>query len=150
MSRYRFRLATVLLVRRAEEEGARHVLRTANVALHTAVARRDLANRRYRSFAERGRKVCSAEELGAERLHAGFLADDAASAQRAAIALASYAALARVKWSKAARRVAILERLDERRRAEHALAEQRAETALVDDIVTGRYLADVATAEDEP
>lgn len=150
MSRYRFRLETVLRVRRVEEERAKRALLEANTALRAAVERRDRTRERYRAFTARGREVRTVCELQGERLEAGFLADEAAAAQKAAISVASDAALARVQWSKAARQVAILERLDERRRAEHAVEEQRAEIAFVDDIVTGRYVAEVSSAEGTP
>ncbi len=45
----------------------------------------------------------------------------------------------RSAWSEAARRVTVLERLDERRRAEHADDERRAEVTEVDDLVTARH-----------
>lgn len=147
MSRYRFRLETVLRVRRVEEDHAKRVLLGANTALRAAIERRDRARARYRAFADGGRDVRTIDQLHVERLQAGLLADEMASAQRAANAVANDAALARVQWSTAARRVAILERLNERRRAEHAERELRAEHAFVDDIVTARYLSEVAAGE---
>src|SRR5207237_5450454 len=49
------------------------------------------------------------------------------------------AAERRHAWSQAAKEVSVLERLDERRRAEHALEAARQADAEVDDIVVGRF-----------
>lgn len=148
MSRYHFRLATVLRVRRMEEEAAKLELRAANVALREAEAARDGAQERYRAFAAGGGAVASVVDLHAERLHAGLLAEQVAAAVRVAAARSSAAVLAQARWSKAAKRVAVLERLSQRRRAEHAAAELRAEVALVDDLVTARYAAEHALADE--
>jgi flagellar export protein FliJ len=45
----------------------------------------------------------------------------------------------RADWAATQRRVAALERLEERRREEHALHARRDEDRLVDDIVVARY-----------
>ena len=45
----------------------------------------------------------------------------------------------RADWTDARRRVAALERLEDRRRAEHATSVQRAEDQLVDDLVVARH-----------
>jgi flagellar FliJ protein len=144
---YRFRLATVLRIRRMEEETAKLELRAANVALRNAVAARDAADERYRSFTSSKQAIASASELMAERLEAGLLAEQVAATQRRAMERAASAALAQARWSNAAKRVAVLERLDARRREEHAAGELRAEVALVDDLVTARYAAEHADAE---
>jgi flagellar export protein FliJ len=45
----------------------------------------------------------------------------------------------RGNWAATRRRVAALERLEDRRREEHALQARRDEDRLVDDIVVARY-----------
>ena len=45
----------------------------------------------------------------------------------------------RAEWAEARRRVAALERLEERRRDEHAIEVRRAEDRLVDDLVVARH-----------
>jgi flagellar protein FliJ len=137
---YRFTLETLLRVRRVEEDQARRALVTANAALRAAIARRDRADGRYRAFSAVERAVPSVEELLCERLEAGFLAEQVTTAQREALASAGQAAIAQAHWSKAAKRVAVLERLEARRRAEHVAEELRLEVALVDDLVTARYV----------
>lgn len=143
MSRYRFRLETVLRVRRVEEEGAKRTLGAASMALRAAIDQEERARERYRSLAGAEREICTVDELLGARLHAELLAEEVTRTQRALIDAASAAAFARVQWSMAARRVASIERLDQRRRAEHAAEELRVEAVFVDDIVTSRYLADV-------
>lgn len=148
MSRPRFRLAAVLRVRRMEEEAAKLELRAANVALRQAVTDRDLAEARYRASTAGGPALASVADLHAQRLQAGLLAEQAAAAQRLALQHAGAAALAQARWSKAAKRVAVLERLEARRSAEQAAEELRAEVALVDDLVNARYAAERTGAEE--
>jgi len=45
----------------------------------------------------------------------------------------------RAEWAAARQRVAALERLEERRREEHAIETRRAEDRLVDDLVVARH-----------
>lgn len=148
MKQYRFRLATVLRVRRAEEETAKLDLRAANVALREAVAERDRAKQRYEAAAASSAAVGSVEELHAHRLEAGLLAEQVAAAERLAMERTGTAVLAQARWSKAAKRVAVLERLDARRREEHAAEERQAEVALVDDLVSARYAGETASPAD--
>jgi flagellar export protein FliJ len=134
--RYRFPLETVLRVRRAEEKAARARLLAANTSLVSAIAARDLADARYRAT---GSEVFELASLLEERCAAELAAAALEHAKRALSLAASEAALAHVAWTSAAKRVAALERLDERRRAEHTAEEGRREVAMVDDIVAGRY-----------
>jgi len=133
--RYVFRLATVLRVRRAEEQRARAALMVANASLVGAIEDRDEADARYRAQLT---TVSDAASLVRERCDAELAAATLERAQRRVSRAASEAALARVEWSGAARRVAMLERLDERRRAEHLESERRREAVAVDDLVAGR------------
>jgi flagellar protein FliJ len=136
--RYKFRLAAVLRVRQAEEEQAADALRRANARVRALLAARDDEVARYRSLAVTGGPMTAAE-LRQERATAALVADTMTAAEKAAMTAAADAALAQVAWSTAARRVTALERLDERRRAEHADDERRAQIAEVDDLVTARY-----------
>ena len=140
MKRYRFRLEAILRLRVAEEEHARAVLGRAERQLHAAWRLAIPSSRADRSlrpaFGPRASDVFHREEAVT-----GLAAATLRVAEREVALVAEAAARARVVWSEAARRVAILERLDERRRAEHEDEERRAEVALVDDIVTARYVA---------
>lgn len=146
MSRYRFRLETVLRVRRAEESDAKAALLLANARLRQALEVRDAAQRHYRDVIEAQDGTRTVEQLVRDRWEAGLCAEALAVAQRGAMRAAGEAALAQVDWSQAARRVAVLERLDERRRAEHAEEERRAEQGVVDDLVTARFATGAGVA----
>lgn len=134
--RYAFALATVLRVRRAQERAAQARLLAANASLVSAIEARDLAEARYRST---GSLVVDRASLLAERCQAGLAAATVERARREVSRAAGEAALAHVGWTEAAKRVAMLERLDARRRAEHLVEEGRREVAMVDDIVAARY-----------
>jgi len=134
--RYRFPLETVLRVRRAEERAARARLLLANATLVSAIASRDLADARYRAT---GSRVVDLVSLLEERCAAELAAVALEHAKKMVSRAASEAALAHVAWTSAAKRVATLERLDERRRGEHLVDEARREVAMVDDIVAARY-----------
>lgn len=142
MSRYRFRLETVLRVRRAEEADAKAALLQANARLRAALEARERAQQHYRDVVDHHDGHGTREQLRRERWEASVAADVLAAAQREAIRGAGEAALAQVDWAQAARRVAVLERLDLRRRAEHAAEEQRREASAVDDLVTARFVAE--------
>ncbi len=137
--RYRFRLATVRRVRRAQESAAREALHHANAALVVAIAARDAAAVHYREVETAD--AADAETLRRDRLFAELAATALARARKEANRKASEAALAHVEWQLTARRVAALDRLDERRRLEHAVEENRREIAVVDDVVTARFVS---------
>lgn len=140
MKRYEFRLAAVLRIRRVEEEQARETLAAANGRLRSLLLERDAQSRRYRELV--GSVPATTVEGFLAELHAAHLAASVvARATRAVTGAAADAALAQVAWAGASRRVKLLERLDDRRRREHAEDLQRAEVAVVDDIVTARYVS---------
>ncbi|HUY30727.1 MAG TPA: flagellar FliJ family protein [Acidimicrobiales bacterium] len=150
MKRYEFRLAAVLRLRRAEEEHARGRLASANHRLRECILERDAQSERYRTIASVS-SATSLEALRSEQSTASLAAAVVTGAKRSVANAAADAALAQVAWQGSARRVEILERLDRRRRDEHAEAESRAEIATVDDIVTARYVAEQSgTLSDEP
>lgn len=137
MKRYSFRLEPVLRVRRIEEDRA--VLELANATRQLVAAQETLDRRvdRYgavpvpqgpvpvdqllRMRARLDGVAASVVHAGVERLRAEANVDTR-----------------RQLWSDAATRVAALERLDERRRAEHATEAQRQELVEVDDMVVAR------------
>ncbi|MCU1495390.1 MAG: hypothetical protein JWO62_3154 [Acidimicrobiaceae bacterium] len=141
MKRYEFRLAAVLRLRRAEEEQARETLSAANGRLRAQILERDLQAARYALLA-RETSATTLDGLLAEQHAAGLAAAVVAQANRATTTAAADAALAQVAWTGASKRVKILERLDDRRRDEHAASDQLAEVAVIDDIVTARYVSE--------
>jgi flagellar export protein FliJ len=137
VKRYAFRLEPVLRVRRIEEERAILELATATRALADAEATLERRLDRYgavpvpvgpvpvdhllRMRARLDGVAASVVHAGTQRLRAEAVVD-----------------VRRQSWSDAATRVAALERLDERRRAEHAHETQRQELVEVDDMVVAR------------
>jgi flagellar export protein FliJ len=139
MKRYQFRLEGVLRLRRAELEQARLVLAGANAALQSALLVREREAERYNSVAFRS-DASAPDALRAELHDSAVAHARLAGAERSVADAAVHAAVAQVNWSSANRRVAALERLDERRRAEHAAEVRREEAVLLDEIAGARYL----------
>lgn len=138
MKNFRFRLDQVLHVRRVQEDRARAELLTANRDAHLAAARVD---ERLHDYAGRGLPLGPQSFAAFER--AVFLLDAGAAGVEVARVAHREAQVVveerRVDWTAARRKVAALERLEERRRAEHAVEVQRAEDTLVDDLVVARF-----------
>ncbi|HEX5265402.1 MAG TPA: flagellar FliJ family protein [Acidimicrobiales bacterium] len=133
MKRYRFRLETVLRVRRLEEDAARAGLLAANQAVAQACAVRDRALAHYRGLpAELG--PSSTADLRRNRQRAELAAAVLRARQGALDEAAREVVRAREQWMEAASRVKVLERLDQRRREEHRLEAERAETRFLDDV----------------
>lgn len=138
MKRYRFRLEPVLRVRRIEQDTARAAMAAAARSLDAAEELLHRSVSRYRTVplvdgphdatgwlarrASAERAAAAVVRAGIEREQAAALLDRERDALR-----------------DARQRVSALERLDERRREEHALAAQRQEDVDVDELVTGRY-----------
>ncbi len=138
MKRFRFRLDQVLHVRRVQEDRARFGLLSANRDAHLAAMQ---VEERLADYA--GRSMPSGPQSYANFERALFLLDSGAAAvgtartaHRESLVIVD---ARRAEWTDARRRVAALERLEARRRAEHAVEVQRAEDQLVDDLVVGRY-----------
>jgi flagellar export protein FliJ len=138
MKRFRFRLDQVLHVRQVQEDRARFELLSANRDAHLAAVRVD---ERLAVYA--GRQMPAGPQSYADFERAVFLLDSGAAAvgtarasHRESLAVVD---TRRAEWTDARRRVAALERLEERRRAEHAIEVQRAEDQLVDDLVVARH-----------
>jgi flagellar protein FliJ len=138
MKKFRFRLDQVLHVRRVQEDRARAELLTANRDAHLASVRVD---ERLHDYAGRGLPLGPQSFAAFER--AVFLLDAGAAGVEVARAThrdaQSVVEERRIDWTAARRKVAALERLEERRRAEHAVEVQRAEDTLVDDLVVARF-----------
>ncbi len=138
MKRFRFRLEQVLRVRRLQEDLARASLMHAN---RQARAAAELVNARIADYAAASRPDGAQTYEAFNRIQ--FELDHAAGAitvareeYREALAVVDHH---RADWSAARQRVAALERLEERRRDEHAVEARRAEDRLVDDLVVARH-----------
>jgi flagellar FliJ protein len=138
MRRYRFRLDPVLRVRRIEQDSAQaamaaagHELAVADEALHRSVDR-------YRTLSAADGPQPAAAWLVA-RDCGGRSAATVVAAGTARELAAGQVAERRDALRDARVRVAALERLDERRRGEHAHEAQREDEARIDELVTGRH-----------
>lgn len=138
MRRYRFRLETVLRVRSLEEEGARVRLLEANGAVTRARSGRDEAAGRYSGLPVFS-GPCSVQDFRGSRRREEMAAATLAARQFALEQAGEMAEEARLGWMAARGRVRVLERLDERRRAEHGLEVGRDEGRFLDDIGTTRH-----------
>jgi flagellar export protein FliJ len=144
MKKFRFRLESVLRVRRIQEDQARARLLTANAAARQAERTVDARVARYAEMARPdGVQAEPVFERTLFRLDAAAGAIDIAREQH--VEALAVVAERRAEWSDASMRVAALERLEERQRAEHAIERQREEDRLTDDLVVSRH-----SREDRP
>ena len=139
MKRFRFRLDQVLHVRRVQEDRARSELLTANRDAHLAAARVE------ERLADYAAPEHPARPAVVRRLRTGGVPARLRRRRRRrrparrTATRSTVVEARRVDWTDARRKVAALERLEERRRAEHAIEVQRAEDQLVDDLVVARH-----------
>lgn len=138
MKRYAFRLEVVLRARRAQEELARQHVAQANHRLRGALEHVAAEQARYEAMGTPTGVVELVQDRQ-DRVWRELTAASVHEAQRSRDDLAVAAAVRQAAWREAAQRVAALERLDQRRRAEHAVEVGRAEAAEVDDLVTSRF-----------
>jgi hypothetical protein len=133
MKRYSFTLEGVLRARRAQEGVARSAFAVATSAARAAEAAASESLAHYETVTTTPREdLLAKQEQGA--LAARSLLEAQASSEQATAA--AQAALA--EYLEARRAVALLERLDSGRRAEHALAVQREEALLADEMTANR------------
>ncbi len=138
MKRFRFRLEQVLRVRRLQEDIARAALLHANLQAKCAA---DAVNARIADYAAASRPSGAQTYDAFNRMQ--FELDNSAGA--ITVARTQYRRALevvdqhRADWAAARQRVAALERLEQRRRDEHAIEARRAEDRLVDDLVVARH-----------
>ncbi len=138
MRRYRFTLQSALRARRAQEELALQHLAEVNHRLRQAQVALDSARAAYRALAVDGAPI-DRESFVAARDHESRLAEAVERAGRHFVEIEVEAATVHATWVEAAQRVASLERLDDRRRAEWEVEARRDEALAVDDVVASRW-----------
>jgi flagellar export protein FliJ len=151
VKRYHFRLEAVLRVRRIQEEAAKTQIAVARRA--TGEADREV-KRLFEIYNQTTAKLAHGTNLSVnETLNLHDQAElqvqalvQAALIQRKAREVVQEAIAACVKASQ---QVSVLERLDQRRREEHALELDRADITEVDDIVSGRHTRQLNHARHE-
>lgn len=137
MKRYTFSLDTVLRVRRVEEDRAIAALADARRKLDAAEQTLQRSLDRY-GVVPQATGALPLPDLLRARAHQDLVAASVVHAGTERLRAEVTVDLQRDEWSAAAQRVAALERLDERRRHEHAIEAQRQETIEVDDMVVAR------------
>ena len=137
MKRYRFRLESVMHVRRTQEDVARQRLAIANADVRRSYAALGAATGRYQALAETLGPL-DVDSFRDSRLSGENSAAGVAAARRRVELAESAAEARRAEWSHAARQVSALERLDERRQSEWWTDFRRQEDVEVDDMVTAR------------
>lgn len=137
MKKYNFSLDSVLRARRAQEDVARQRLAAANHRLQQAHAAYEATLGAYRAMTLSANPV-DRDSFLAGRAHAMRLAEAVERARRAETEVKVEAAMLYSAWVEAGKRVASLERLDERRRGEWEAGNRREEEATVDDVVASR------------
>jgi flagellar biosynthesis chaperone FliJ len=138
VKRYRFSLESVLHVRRTQEETARQQLAAANMDLHRSRAALVTETERYRARTD-APGPCDMDSFRASRLGDERAAGCVAAAHQHVESTGLAASARRAEWSDAARQVAALERLDERRQNEWHTEFRRQEDVEVNDMVTARW-----------
>jgi flagellar FliJ protein len=138
MRRYRFRLESVLRVRRVQEDLARADLARATTAL--AAAQQGLAGARsHLAGLDTAPRPAEAAGWEAHRRVVLTAAGEVADAVTRVADAASERDARQGAAAQARTRVRALECLDDRRRAEHALEAARHDDRTVDDLVTARW-----------
>ncbi len=138
MKRYRFRLESVLRVRRIEEDRAAQQLAESRRAEAAALERQHAAESAYARRGDQRRQQAAASFL-ANRVLADAGAATVILARKRHATAVELVDTRRDEWTAAAGRVTGLERLDERGRDAHRREDQRVEAIAVDDLVTGRH-----------
>ena len=137
MKRYEFRAEKVLRIRRLQEDMARAAVAGARRDEDVAQARVDASQRRYSALSMTAPAQSSAAFLMA-REQVGHRAGAVTVARQLHQAAAEATAEALSSWHDANRKVQGLERLDERRRADHHVEVRRDEDAQADEISVSR------------
>jgi flagellar biosynthesis chaperone FliJ len=138
LKRFQFRLETVLRVRRLQEEQAEAALMRANAGARDAARRVHDAVEAY-AASDRPDGPQSFDEFHRSRARferAAGAVDVAHAGHRDALRGVDER---RDDWSAAHARVAVLERIESRRREEHDADVRRQEERLVEDLVISRH-----------
>jgi flagellar protein FliJ len=136
VKRYRFRLDTVLRVRRIQEEQARMgVARARAVVAEAEIA----AVERREQYEEAGMQPVRGDidDLIVARSHHERLGHAVVQADAAVVAAGTALDHQRAVWDRSRVRVKALEQLDDRWRAEHRIDADREMERQVDDLVQG-------------
>ncbi|MGY6499373.1 MAG: flagellar export protein FliJ [Acidimicrobiales bacterium] len=140
MKRYSFRLEHVARVRRIQEEQARAELLAARQRLIRAGADLSLRSDEYERNRSAGRRA-DTRAFRSDRDQDDRLTQAVIAARVAEANARLLVGQRSEEWTHAARELSALERLDERRRAEHAAEELRLDQIDLDELVAPRVAA---------
>ncbi len=135
-----FHLESVLRIRRAQEESARHHLLVCNRHLHDQLGINAADHGRYRRI-PRTLGPLSRQTFRREVADGDLAAAALVSSQAAVASARSEVEVAHLTWSQAARRVEALDRLRRRRLEEDRASDERRQLMLVDDLITSRWVS---------
>lgn len=147
MKRYQFRLGQLLRVRRIQEDQARQQVLAARRAAEIAHALAEQRRRTYDELPPSERAVLLAHI--AERTMWELHAMAVVRAEEDAVEADAEVERRAEAWRARKQEVEVLERLDERRRAEHAAEVLRAEALELDDLATTRASAGPSTDQED-
>lgn len=133
MKRYAPALGAVLRVRQAQESMARAALQQANTAAHSAELATEKAYAHYEEVSSAAGPLLAQHEM------AGLAAKAVADARREAAEKKAETARATGSYLDASKALSAVLHVEERRREEHALAEQQEEQSLSDELALSRY-----------
>jgi len=139
---YRFRLAAVLRLRRAEYDQAELALARANRRLRELILLRNAEASRGAELGAASGTQTMAEFL-AQRTSSSLAASHLLQIDAQVNVAAAEAALARLSWSGAHQRVTALERLESRRRDEWRTEQNRLETNELDELATAAFVREL-------
>jgi flagellar export protein FliJ len=138
LKKFKFRLESVQKVRRLQEEQARVRLMEANLEARQSAA---LVESRLHAYlaSPRPSAPMNYEAFEQERFKLEALATAVEAARIAHREALDVVDGRRVEWLEAKQRLSALDRLEERRKEEHAIDLRRAEDRLIDDLVVARH-----------
>ena len=138
MKRYTFRLENVRRVRRTQEELAKAELLAANSEVQRAIEAVQSRMAAYEEVVRSSTGRSGVDAFMKQRYFNDLASRAVVAAQQAQHVAESAAAERRAAWAEAAKRVKVLDRLDERRREEFRIEHERAVEKEVDDIVVAK------------
>jgi flagellar export protein FliJ len=144
-TRFRFRLASVLGLRRAELDQAERALQLANARLRALILERTAAAERCNAL-DRDPGTQSAASFARQRQETTLAASAVLTLDRRVNVAAAEAALAHLTWNSAHQRVKTLERLEEHRREEWLIDDMRRDANDLDEIATAAYVREQLSA----
>ncbi|MHB1503197.1 MAG: hypothetical protein ACYCTL_03050 [Acidimicrobiales bacterium] len=139
MRPYRFRLESLLRLRRAQEQAARYALAAANAAVGSTGSVLAYRQAAYEVLPRSSGSV-PMDDFRREETESVLAAQSLLGARSRYMRAVEESSRRQEAWMRSRMAVTVLDRLDARRRSEHRLEEQREETKATDDVVGARLV----------